>query len=178
MIKQAAGYARRQAPATNRHNEQNRETAEKARRRLKYGDTRRLSVFAVFFLRRRDLSLFNGAFLSAVLFAPLFLCRLRSVTIGSPKASVIVSKASLLARANVSLVCQGSPRIAWCNVVAKSLTQKKITAYAVIFLVRLAAGRLRPQKKNNSLRCHFFGASSGTRTLDPLIKSQLLYQLS
>ena len=32
-----------------KHNDQDRATAEKARRRLKYGDTRRLSVFAVFF---------------------------------------------------------------------------------------------------------------------------------
>ena len=137
VLDKTSGWLR--SPSSTRHkptqrtkprNRRKSKAAAKIRRHAQAFRVRRI------FLRRRDLSLFNGAFLSAVLFAPLFLCRLRSVTIGSPKASVIVSKASLLARANVSLVCQGSPRIAWCNVVAKSLTQKKITAYAVIFLVR------------------------------------------
>ncbi len=42
-----------------------------------------------------------------------------------------------------------------------AFVRKKITALAVIFVVQWT-GRLRPQK-NNSLRCHFCGASSGTR---------------
>ena len=37
----------------------------------------------------------------------------------------------------------------------------------------------RSTKKRPTLSCKaFFGAPSGTRTQDPLIKSQLLYQLS
>ena len=69
---------------------------------------------------------------------------------------VIARCLSLFKQASVSLDRQGSPRNAWLQLCCKSPeTQKKITANAVIF-----------------------GASSGTRTLDPLIKSQLLYQLS
>ncbi len=33
-------------------------------------------------------------------------------------------------------------------------------------------------KKKTAVAVFFLGAPSGTRTLDPLIKSQLLYQLS
>ena len=33
-------------------------------------------------------------------------------------------------------------------------------------------------RKKQVIRLAFYGAPSGTRTLDPLIKSQLLYQLS
>lgn len=74
LIKQAARYARRQAPATNRHNttNKNRETAEKARRRLKYGDTRRLSVFAVFFYAAAIFCFLTVRSFRAVLFAPSF----------------------------------------------------------------------------------------------------------
>ena len=39
--------------------------------------------------------------------------------------------------------------------------------------------KIEQQKKRPTLSCKaFFGAPSGTRTQDPLIKSQLLYQLS
>lgn len=57
--------------------------------------------------------------------------------VGSPKASVIESEAKDLQKANVSLVCRGSPRKAWLQHGCKSPDDaKKITACAVIFLVR------------------------------------------
>ena len=71
--------------------------------------------------------------------------------VGKPKASVIESRASLLAKGERQPGVTGfATLLRGCNYVAKvPYVHKKTTAYAVAF----------------------FGASSGTRTLDPLIKS-------
>ena len=67
-------------------------------------------------------------------FAVIFVVRPQGL-VGSPKASVIESEAKDLQKANVSLVCQGSPRIAGLQHSCKSpRTHKKTTAVAVVFV--------------------------------------------
>ena len=52
-------------------------------------------------------------------FAVIFVVRPQGL-VGSPKASVIESEAKDLQKANVSLVCRGSPRKAWLQHGCKS----------------------------------------------------------
>ena len=80
---------RLQAPANNQTDTtKNRANRLKARRRLKYGDTRRLSVFAVFFYAAALSAFYTARFLfTTVLFAPSF-CADRDIPLFSSLYSV------------------------------------------------------------------------------------------
>ena len=98
--------------------------------------------------------------------------------VGSPKASVIASHASCLAKKDKRQ--PGVPGFATQCVVQHSCKVPddiKKQQPCCCFLVLYDGTPSSAYKKTTALLL-LFGASSGTRTLDPLIKSQLLYQLS
>ena len=87
-------------------------------RRKRYAfDRKKKTACAVIFVVRRKRYAFDRKKKKAC--AVIFVVRPQGL-VGNPKASVIESEAKDLQKANVSLVCRGSPRKAWLQHGCKS----------------------------------------------------------